>query len=100
MCGVCGVRWIRSEVAFEIIDRWRSKNDPRADVCSPMTQHTSASPRGRFIMEWPWGILDGGVGTVLGDDAKSFRKPKENEGSEPYGSPFGNPLLLLLVLQL
>ena len=37
---------------------------------------------------------------VLGDDAKTFRKPKENKGPEPYGSPFGNPLLLLLDLQL
>ena len=50
-------------------------------------------------MEWPWGILYGGVGTVLGDDAKSFRKPIRNGGSEPYGSPFGNPLPSALALE-
>ena len=32
--------------------------------------------------------------------AKTFKKPTKSEGPEPYGSPFGNPLLLLLVLQL
>ena len=33
---------------------------------------------------------------VLGDDAKSFRKPTKTRGPEPYGSPFGNPLPSLL----
>ena len=101
MCGVSGVRWIRSEGVFEIAGRWRSKNDPRAGVCYPVAQHTSTSSTPRFSGKGHgesstnvYGPLHGGCAIV----AKSFVKSTKNEGPGSYGSPFGNPLPSALAL--